>query len=87
MPEEINRMVTDVLSRFCFTTSPEAKTNLMKEGVGEDRIFFVGNIMIDSLLNYIDKADGSAITRAILGLAEKAIYARYAAQAVERRQS
>jgi UDP-N-acetylglucosamine 2-epimerase (non-hydrolysing) len=70
MPEEINRMVTDILSRFCFTTSPEAETNLMKEGVGEERIFFVGNIMIDSLMNFVDKADGSAILNR-LGLVEK----------------
>ncbi len=70
MPEEINRMVTDILSRFCFTTSPEAETNLKKEGVGEERIFFVGNIMIDSLLNYIDKADGPQILDR-LGLVEK----------------
>jgi UDP-N-acetylglucosamine 2-epimerase (non-hydrolysing) len=61
MPEEINRMVTDILSRFCFTTSPEAETNLKKEGIGKDRIFFVGNIMIDSLLGYLDRADGSEV--------------------------
>ncbi len=70
MPEEINRMVTDILSRFCFTTSPEAETNLKKEGVGEERIFFVGNIMIDSLMNFVDKADGSHILER-LGLVEK----------------
>jgi len=61
MPEEINRMVTDVLSRFCFTTSPEAETNLLREGVTAERIFFVGNIMIDSLLFYLSKAEGSRI--------------------------
>jgi UDP-N-acetylglucosamine 2-epimerase (non-hydrolysing) len=61
MPEEINRMVTDILSRFCFTTSPEAEANLKREGVSEDRIFFVGNIMIDSLLFYLDKAKASRI--------------------------
>jgi UDP-N-acetylglucosamine 2-epimerase (non-hydrolysing) len=70
MPEEINRMVTDILSRFCFTTSPEAETNLKKEGVGEERIFFVGNIMIDSLMNFLDKADCSKILER-LGLVEK----------------
>jgi len=70
MPEEINRMVTDILSRFCFTTSPEAETNLLREGVGKDRIYFVGNIMIDSLLKYLGKADGSAVMDR-LGLAEK----------------
>ena len=61
MPEEINRMVTDILSKYCFTTSPEAEVNLKKEGVGGDRIFFVGNIMIDSLLHYMKKSEKSMI--------------------------
>ena len=61
MPEEINRMVTDILSRYCFTTSPEAESNLEREGVTGDRIFFVGNIMIDSLLFYLKKAEVSTI--------------------------
>lgn len=61
MPEEINRMVTDILSKYCFTTSPEAEVNLKLEGVTEDRIFFVGNIMIDSLLFYLDKAEASSV--------------------------
>lgn len=61
MPEEINRMVTDILSRYCFTTSPEAERNLEREGVTGDRIFFVGNIMIDSLLFYLKKAEASNI--------------------------
>jgi len=68
MPEEINRMVTDILSRFCFTTSPEAEVNLKREGVGADRIFYVGNIMIDSLLGYLDKAERSRVLET-LGLA------------------
>ena len=61
MPEEINRMVTDVLSRWCFTTSPEAEINLKREGVEEERIFFVGNVMIDSLLGYLDAAGRSPV--------------------------
>ena len=61
MPEEINRMVTDILSKFCFTTSPEAETNLLREGVNPERIFFVGNIMIDSLLFYLERAERSRI--------------------------
>ncbi len=61
MPEEVNRMVTDILSRFCFTTSPEAEGNLLREGVGPERIFFVGNIMIDSLVSYLVKAERSKI--------------------------
>ena len=50
MPEEINRMVTDAITNWFFTTSVEANANLRKNGVAEERIFFVGNTMIDTLL-------------------------------------
>ena len=49
MPEEINRMVTDAITNFFFTTSERANRNLRESGVAEDRIFFVGNTMIDTL--------------------------------------
>lgn len=49
MPEEINRIVTDSLTDYFFTTSTIANNNLGKLGVPEDRIFFVGNVMIDTL--------------------------------------
>jgi UDP-N-acetylglucosamine 2-epimerase (non-hydrolysing) len=52
MPEEINRIVADALSDLCFTTCEEANTNLLREGVPADKIFFVGNVMIDSLLRH-----------------------------------
>lgn len=61
MPEEINRMVTDMLSRYCLTTSPEAERNLLREGIGRERIFFVGNIMVDSLLMHLEKAENSRV--------------------------
>ena len=50
MPEEINRMVTDAITNWFFTTSQIANQNLHKSGISEDRIFFVGNTMIDTLL-------------------------------------
>jgi UDP-N-acetylglucosamine 2-epimerase (non-hydrolysing) len=50
MPEEINRMVTDSITDYFFTTTKLAGINLRKIGVSDDRIFFVGNVMIDSLL-------------------------------------
>ena len=56
MPEEINRLVTDALSDYCFTTSPEAGENLRREGVAAEKIFFVGNVMIDTLLRLKDEA-------------------------------
>src|SRR5690606_27963916 len=55
MPEEINRMVTDAIADYFFTTSEIANENLRKAGIGEDRIFFVGNTMIDSLMTSLDK--------------------------------
>lgn len=50
MPEEINRMVTDSITNWFFTTSEVANENLRRSGVGDERIFFVGNTMIDTLL-------------------------------------
>jgi UDP-N-acetylglucosamine 2-epimerase (non-hydrolysing) len=50
MPEEINRKVTDSITDLFFTTSSVATKNLLNEGIREDQIFFVGNVMIDSLL-------------------------------------
>jgi UDP-N-acetylglucosamine 2-epimerase (non-hydrolysing) len=51
MPEEINRMVTDAITNWFFTTSEVANENLRRTGVADDRIFFVGNTMIDTLLH------------------------------------
>jgi len=56
MPEEINRMVTDVLSTLLFTTCEEANRNLVREGIAPDKIFFVGNVMIDTLVKHLDAA-------------------------------
>ena len=50
MPEEINRIATDALTDFFFTTSETANAELRRCGIGEERIFFVGNSMIDTLL-------------------------------------
>ena len=50
MPEEINRLLTDSITNFFFTTSVHANTNLIKSGVNKKKIFFVGNTMIDTLL-------------------------------------
>lgn len=55
MPEEINRMVTDSITNWFFTTSEVANQNLQHAGVDLDRIFFVGNTMIDTLLRNVDR--------------------------------
>jgi len=56
MPEEINRLMTDAIADLLFTPSPDADENLRNEGVAEDRIKLVGNIMIDSLVRSVEKA-------------------------------
>jgi len=50
MPEEINRLVTDSITNYFFTTSADANKNLRNSGIPDERIFFVGNTMIDTLL-------------------------------------
>ena len=55
MPEEINRVVTDSLTNWFFTTSETANGNLRRSGVSGDRIFFVGNTMIDTLLKQMPR--------------------------------
>lgn len=55
MPEEINRIVTDSITDYFFTTSEIANKNLRASGVSEDRIFFVGNTMIDTLYKQMPK--------------------------------
>ena len=55
MPEEINRIVTDSLTDYFFTTSTYANENLKSLGVSENNIFFVGNVMIDTLLKNITR--------------------------------
>jgi UDP-N-acetylglucosamine 2-epimerase (non-hydrolysing) len=61
MPEEINRLLTDILASFLFTTCEDAEGNLLNEGIPEERIFFVGNVMIDSLIAAIPFVEESTI--------------------------
>ena len=59
MPEEINRIVTDSLSDVLFSPSEDAVANLLREGVTKERIHFVGNVMIDSLIRLLPAARSS----------------------------
>jgi len=69
MPEESNRVVTDHLSDLLFVTEPSGMTNLSREGIPAERVFFVGNTMIDTLLAFVSKADSSHVLNT-LGLCE-----------------
>jgi len=68
MPEEINRILTDAVADYCFTTEASANDNLAREGVAEERVHFVGNVMIDTLFRSREKAAASTILDG-LGLA------------------
>lgn len=67
MPEEINRKVTDMLSDYLFTTCEDANNNLIKEGIKKEKIFFVGNVMIDTLIRFLPhvKSKGSLFKHVI----------------------
>lgn len=60
MPEEVNRVVTDGLADLLFTTSPDANVHLGSEGIASDKVHFVGNPMIDTLLSNLDAFDADA---------------------------
>jgi UDP-N-acetylglucosamine 2-epimerase (non-hydrolysing) len=61
MPEEINRLLTDQISDFLFVTEASGLVNLKREGIQDHKIFFSGNVMIDSLTFYLEKAKKSSL--------------------------
>jgi UDP-N-acetylglucosamine 2-epimerase (non-hydrolysing) len=65
MPEEINRMITDVICDHLFVHEQSGMVNLAKEGVADEKISFVGNVMIDSLIHYREKAKQESILEEI----------------------
>ena len=65
MPEEINRVVTDILSDFLFVTEESGLKNLENEGIDRSKIHFVGNTMIDSLVHYLPEIETSPVLRSL----------------------
>ena len=70
MPEEVKRVLTDQLSEVLFTPSRDADDNLIREGISPERIHFVGNVMIDSLIRFLPHAAERA-SRKELGLQDR----------------
>ena len=70
MPEETNRLVTDALSDYLFASEPSGVANLLAEGIPKERIFLAGNVMIDTLLRFRDKAAQTGVLER-LGLQSK----------------
>ncbi len=71
MPEEINRLLTDQIADYLFVTEKSGIENLKNEGIPDEKIFFVGNTMIDSLVYYLPKIDKSQILNELNLLNEK----------------
>jgi len=71
MPEEMNRVLTDAVADLLFTTEESANQNLSNEGVDPGRVFFVGNLMIDSLMRALERPRASSL-RSELGLSPQA---------------
>lgn len=65
MPEEINRLITDEISDYFFITEESARKNLIKEGKPEDKMFFVGNTMIDTLVHFEPEIDAAPILQKV----------------------
>jgi UDP-N-acetylglucosamine 2-epimerase (non-hydrolysing) len=61
MPEEINRTVTDSISDLLFTTEESANENLRREGIASEKVRFVGNVMIDSLVQNLERVKGTRV--------------------------
>jgi UDP-N-acetylglucosamine 2-epimerase (non-hydrolysing) len=61
MPEEINRILTDSVANYLFVTEQSGLDHLKREGVPNEKVFFTGNVMIDSLVRYQEKAKSSSI--------------------------
>ncbi len=72
MPEEINRILTDQISDLLFTTERSARDNLLREGIAADRIHFVGNVMIDTLLRHVKQA--IPVEQILSGLSNAPLY-------------
>ena len=83
MPEEINRILTDQISDFLFTTCEDANTNLKNEGIPDSKIHFVGNVMIDTLLRFIEVSSKSDILDR-LGLKQNDNIKKYAVLTLHR---
>lgn len=73
MPEEINRVLTDQISDLLYTTERTAHGNLAREGIADERVHFVGNLMIDSLFAHKPRAVPAATSLAKAGVGEKAL--------------
>lgn len=85
MPEEINRILTDALSDFLFVTENSAKRNLRQEGIPSQRIFFVGNTMVDTLLKHRVRAQEAPLVSRMRPFLEQRISTRVAKSRLERK--
>jgi UDP-N-acetylglucosamine 2-epimerase (non-hydrolysing) len=74
MPEEINRLVTDAICDIFITTSTDADENLLKENVDQDKIFMLGNLMIDSLVDQLPRARQTSLNFKLLNCEKEIVF-------------
>jgi len=84
MPEEINRVLTDAISDYLLTSCEDAETNLVREGIAPEKIFFAGNVMIDTLLSFKKKSAQSKILSTLRLNEGSDQYKRYALMTLHR---
>jgi len=84
MPEEINRVLTDAVSDYLFTPDAKADENLLREGIPRERVFRVGNIMVDSLLHVRQRVERSSVLQSLhLRAGEYAVLTLHHADSVD----
>ncbi len=86
MPEEINRILTDQLSDLLFVTEQSGIDNLRREGIADDKVFLVGNVMIDTLLAHRERRAALDVPGQRSGLAASRLRSAHAAPAEQRRR-
>ena len=87
MPEEINRILTDRISSLLFTPSKDANTNLLNEGVNPESIKLTGNIMIDSLMNNLEKTNIDILDKLGINKREYALVTLHRPSNVDQKES
>lgn len=83
MPEEINRILTDSISDMLFVTEPSGEVNLLRSGIAKEKIYFIGNVMIDTLLKHRQHAESSHVHK-MLNLVKKGKVQPYAVLTLHR---
>ena len=87
MPEEINRILTDAISDILFTTEEQCLTHLENEGIAKEKVYFTGNVMIDTLMQHVEQATQSTIKEQLHITGEYALVTLHRPSNVDRQET